>query len=81
MSESRTYPPRIYAGHLGGGRRTWKPELFDASEAAHSCEYVRKDAVSGYVDALEQIANGEGTYGAQAHEYKQIARKALGLKP
>ncbi len=28
-------------------------------------------------NALEQIANGEGTYGAQAHEYKMIARAAL----
>lgn len=27
--------------------------------------------------ALEEIANGEGVYGAQAHEYKQIARAAL----
>ena len=27
--------------------------------------------------ALEKIANGEGVYGAQAHEYKQIARAAL----
>lgn len=28
-------------------------------------------------DALQEIANGEGHYGAQAYEYKQIARKAL----
>lgn len=28
--------------------------------------------------ALTQIAAGEGVYGAQAHEYKQIARSALG---
>lgn len=27
--------------------------------------------------ALEKIANGDGVYGAQAHEYKQIARTAL----
>ena len=28
--------------------------------------------------ALQEIANGEGAYGAQAFEYKQIARAALG---
>lgn len=27
--------------------------------------------------ALEKIASGDGVYGAQAHEYKQIARAAL----
>lgn len=27
--------------------------------------------------ALQRIAVGEGVYGAQAHEYKQIARSAL----
>lgn len=29
------------------------------------------------LEALKQIANGEGAYGAQAHEYKQIARDAI----
>lgn len=29
-------------------------------------------------NALQQIANGDGIYGMQAGEYKQIARKALG---
>ena len=29
------------------------------------------------LEALQAIANGEGVYGAQAHEYKQIARKAI----
>lgn len=29
------------------------------------------------VTALRSIAVGEGIYGQQAHEYKQIARKAL----
>lgn len=28
--------------------------------------------------ALEEIANGDGAYGGQAFEYKNIARKALG---
>ena len=30
---------------------------------------------------LEQISNGEGRYGAQAFEYKQIARQALTKEP
>jgi len=30
--------------------------------------------------ALKQIALGDGYYGAQAKEYKEIARKALGVK-
>jgi hypothetical protein len=29
------------------------------------------------IEALKQIANGEGYYGAQAREYKEIARAAL----
>lgn len=37
------------------------------------------DTVDRYRAALQQIAAGEGVYGAQAHEYKQIARKALGM--
>jgi hypothetical protein len=32
-------------------------------------------------EALEKIANGDGVYGAQAHEYKQIARAALAASP
>ena len=31
-------------------------------------------------EALGQIANGEGYYGAQASEYKSIARQALNLE-
>lgn len=31
-------------------------------------------------EALEAIANGEGHYGAQAFEYKQIARAALNAR-
>jgi len=60
--ESRGYPARIYAGHLGSGRRTWKPELLDASEAAHSCEYVRADVASASRDALYELwdAIGDG---------------------
>lgn len=35
-------------------------------------------AAERYRAALMKIAAGEGAYGAQAHEYKQIARTALG---
>lgn len=34
-----------------------------------------------YRAALEKIAVGDGVYGAQAHEYKQIARAALNQEP
>lgn len=35
----------------------------------------------GLREALERIAAGDGVYGAQAHEYKQIARAALNVSP
>lgn len=35
----------------------------------------------GMREALERIAAGDGVYGAQAHEYKQIARAALNVSP
>lgn len=31
-------------------------------------------------EALTSIATGDGIYGAQAREYKNIARKALGME-
>lgn len=48
------------------------------------CDFVqhtRHDLAQAEIDrlreALRKIANGEGVYGQQAHEYKQIARAAL----
>ncbi len=38
---------------------------------------MNNDANEIMIKALEKIANGEGTYGAQAFEYKQIAIEAL----
>lgn len=38
-----------------------------------------EDPADRYRTALLEIATGEGVYGAQAHEYKLIARKALGM--
>lgn len=35
--------------------------------------------VAALVEALRKIASGDGVYGAQAHEYKEIARAALRL--
>lgn len=84
MAETRDYPETIHAGHLGGGRRIWKPELLDATEAAHTCEYARADIHARLTaenerlrEALQRIAAGDGVYGAQAGEYKSIARTAL----
>lgn len=34
-------------------------------------------ALPDFLKALQTIANGDGCYGAQAHEYKQIARDAI----
>jgi len=53
-------------------------------EAATTIELLRENMI--YKDAelaqlrcaLRVIATGEGAYGAQAHEYKRIARAALG---
>ena len=42
-------------------------------------EYVRL-ASFALRSALERIATGDGYYGAQAREYKNIARKALGME-
>ena len=44
-----------------------------AKERAAELEAENK----GLRAALEKISNGEGRYGAQAFEYKQIARAAL----
>jgi len=38
-----------------------------------------RDEIERLRAALKQIANGEGYYGSQAGEYKQIARTALGV--
>lgn len=42
---------------------------------------ARDELLETFRAALWKIAAGEGVYGQQAHEYKQIARKALGLTP
>jgi len=44
---------------------------WNASTAADEIDRLRS--------ALDKIANGEGYYGAQAYEYKQIAHRALDL--
>lgn len=54
-AESREYPERIYAGHLGGSRRVWKPEVMDEVERAHVCAYVRADLASAAPEMLEAL--------------------------
>jgi len=51
--EARDYPERIWAGHLGGGRRTWKPDLAHEDEKVFACEYVRADVVRARIEELE----------------------------
>lgn len=39
------------------------------------------ETLQAYRITLRAIASGDGVYGAQAHEYKQIARAALNVSP
>lgn len=72
-------PEKIYAHewvYLGEGAGTWEHEDYPKATT-----YRRHDLAQAEIDrlreALRKIANGEGVYGQQAHEYKQIARAAL----
>lgn len=51
-------------------------EMFGCKTSWH-VQMLQKERDT-YKKALEEIAKGDGFYGAQAYEYKQIARKALG---
>lgn len=42
----------------------------------YTCE-DKDEEIKKLTAALEKIGNGDGIYGAQAFEYKNIARKAL----
>ena len=50
-----------------------------ADDWAWHFEEVRAEVVR-YQTALHNIATGEGYYGAQAREYKNIAREALRMQ-
>ena len=52
-------------------------------EAADALMYLTRlaDDIVDLQSALEEIAAGDGCYGAQAFKYKNIARKALGQPP
>lgn len=54
--------------------RSWKALGIDKYTGLSIPEHIEKMRT-----ALEQIANGEGYYGAQAREYKEIAKAALGF--
>lgn len=55
------------------------PELYEQTMTGIDVEVNKMLArISALENALRQIANGEGYYGAQAKEYKDIARAALG---
>lgn len=60
---------REIAAYVSGAKK-----LHDANTALmNECLHYRA--------LLSDIAKGDGVYGAQAHEYKQIARRALAYKP
>lgn len=50
------------------------------AEGKRAISALQREA-DGLREALERIAAGDGVYGAQAHEYKQIARAALNVSP
>lgn len=63
---------RIAGGKPWGGahsHKAWDVTLDDLAAAIPAIRHMR--------DALTMIATGEGFYGAQAGEYKNIARLAL----
>jgi hypothetical protein len=63
---------RVAGGKPWGGadqQKDWDVTLDDLADAIPAIAAMRK--------ALEQIAAGDGVYGAQAYEYKEIARAAL----
>lgn len=55
----------------------WEPHELSTPALIH---YLAV-SLSRAEEALKKIANGEGYYGAQAREYKQIAKAALDALP
>jgi len=63
---------RIAGGKPWGGAQSethWHVTMEDLANAIPDIHLMR--------EALRKIAAGEGVYGAQAHEYKELARAAL----
>jgi hypothetical protein len=54
------------------------PIKFETIEQATAHIEKQKEHNANLTDALIKIAAGEGYYGAQAREYKNIARAAIG---
>lgn len=54
------------------------PIKFDTIEDAEKHIEKQKNTNATLTDALIKIAVGDGYYGAQAREYKNIARAAIG---
>jgi len=66
------------------GRIGWASRAFADTNEADDCESSESTANARLIAAapdllaaLQAIANGEGYYGAQAAEYKAIARAAI----
>jgi hypothetical protein len=51
--------------------------LLGARLVAHLEASTPDTVLQALIEALKQIANGDGYYGAQAREYKEIARAAI----
>lgn len=73
--------------HLPSDHRRWLArKLMDSNLSdAEAYDIVARSpdvsAAYGLRTALNKIATGDGYYGQQAREYKNIAREALGLPP
>lgn len=71
MTDNNDMPEKIWV--LRGDSISppnWSVIPFGCSEPYHHDRVVQ-----GIVGALKRIGNGEGYYGAQAREYKEIATK------
>jgi hypothetical protein len=69
---------KVYARQVDLGRM--KPEAAVREIALMQGVLDQLDQASRRGAALAKIASGEGAYGRQALEYKNIAREALGLE-
>lgn len=70
---------KVYRRQVDLGRM--KPEAAVREIAAMEGVLSHLEDAARLREALEKIATGDGCYGAQALEYKNIARAALGMEP
>lgn len=82
MTEHSKLPWRIskfFPEIVMGADGSWAADCVNFHCSKANAAFIVKacNAHDELVEALTRIANGDGVYGAQAHEYKTIARAAL----